>query len=272
MNDLGLDLKHVRTWFPHEQETPYVLVRVRDNQAKAWSDVLGIAVRRCYLTDALLTQSAASRKMGQPEVIDAKLPDAGSTMAGDFGEILVYLYQGAHEHPRVAFGATKWRLKQDRTKPAPHSDVVHLVLASWPTPSADDLVICSEVKTKSTGGAFRPIRSAIDDSLKDRTSRLTRTLVWLRERALTEDLGDIKLEHLDRFINATDHPEALKRFRAVAVVSADLVEAELADAPEEAPAEYTVVVISVPQLRATYTSVFDAARQAIAAAEAVIPV
>jgi hypothetical protein len=127
------------------------------------------------------------------------------------------------------------------------------------------------VKTKSTNGDSTPIKSAIEDSLKDRTSRLAKTLVWLRERALTEDLGDIKIEHLDRFINATEHAEARKRFRAVAVVSSDLVEAELADAPAEAPADYTVVVISVPELQATYTSVFAAARQAIAAAEAAIP-
>ncbi len=271
MIDLGLDLQQIRAWFPHEKEAPYILVRVSDDQAQGWAEALGVAVRRCYVTDGLLSQSAAARQVPQLDVIAAKLPDAGSTMAGDFGEILVYLYQGAQQHPLVAMGATKWRLKQDRTKPAPHSDVVHLVLPSWPYPSADDLVICAEVKTKSTDGASTPIKSAIEDSLIDRTSRLTRTLVWLRERALTEDLGDIKLEHLDRFINATEHPEAQRRFRAVAVVSADLVDAELADAPAAAPAEYTVVVIVVPDLHATYTSVFAAARQAIAAAEVPIP-
>ena len=220
------------------------------------------------MSDAVLSQNATARGVTQLDIISARLPDAGSTMAGDFGEIVVYLYQGAQQLPRLTLGATKWRLKQDRTKPAPHSDVVHFVLPSWPTPSADDLIICSEVKTKSTDGASKPITSAIEDSLKDRTSRLTRTLVWLRERALTEDLGDITLEHLDRFINATDHPAAQRRFRAVAVVSADLVDAELADAPVAVTTEYTVVVISVPELRATYTSVFAAARHAIAAAEA----
>ena len=55
------------------------------------------------------------------------------------------------------------------------------------------------------------------------------------------------------------------------MVSSELVEAELADAPPEARAEYTVVVISVPELHATYTSVFAAARDAIAAAEAGVP-
>ena len=53
MNDLGLDLQHVRTWFPHEKEAPYVLVRVSDAHAKGWADALGKAVRRCYVTFAI---------------------------------------------------------------------------------------------------------------------------------------------------------------------------------------------------------------------------
>jgi hypothetical protein len=185
-------------------------------------------------------------------------------MAGDFGEILVYLYQGGRQYPRVALGATKWRLKQDRTKPAPHSDVVHLILHSWPTPSNQDAVICSEVKTKSTDGATNPILAAITDSAKDRTSRLTRTLVWLRERALTEDLGDITLDHLERFVNATDHPPAKRVFNAVAVICTSLVDGELQNAPTTINPDYTVAIIAVPELRQTYTSVFDAARNAMA--------
>lgn len=270
MNDLELDLGQVRAWFPHETQTPYTLVRVSAEHANAWAGALGLAVRRCYVSDALLTESARTRAVDQTEIIGAKLPDAGSTMAGDFGEILVYLYQGAQVDTGTALGSTKWRLKQDRTKPAPYSDVVHFVLPTWPTPSDQDLVLCSEVKTKATDGASTPIQSAIEDSLKDRTSRLARTLVWLRERGLTEDLGDVSLEHLDRFINATDHPAAQKRFRAVAVISAELADSEITHAPTVASAEYTLVVISIPELRATYTSVFEAARQAVALTDAAI--
>ena len=272
MNDLGLNLERVRTWFPHEQDAPYVLVRVSDDHAQGLSDALGVAVRRCYIADSLLVETSATPNVSQREIIAAQLPDPGATMAGDFGEILVYLYQGARQHPLTPIGATKWRLKQDRTKPAPYSDVVHFVLPSWPDSSAEDVILCAEVKTKSTASGFRPIRAAIDDSLKDRTSRLARTLVWLRERALTEDLGDVQLEHLDRFLKATDHPAAQRRFCAVAVVSADLVEGELPAAPVEAPATCTVAVISVPQLRAVYTSVFAAATQATVTAEAGIAV
>lgn len=263
MDELGLDLEQVRSWFAHEQESPFALVRVSEAHAKAWANALGLAVRRCYVLDSHIEKRAREAGVQPADIVASKLPDPGSTMAGDFGEILVYLYQGAKEHPRKAIGPKKWRLKQDRTKPAPYSDVVHFVLPSWPKPSAQDVLLCSEVKTKSTDGDSSPIAAAIEDSAKDRTSRLAKTLVWLRERALNEDLGSVKLAHLDRFIKATDHPPATKRFRAVAVVCSSLLTGELATAPASAPTEYSVVVISVPDLKKLYTSVFDAARGAV---------
>jgi hypothetical protein len=121
------------------------------------------------------------------------------------------------------------------------------------------------VKLKSTDGDSRPIHAAIEDSAKDRTSRLARTLAWLKERALLEDLGDVTIPHIDRFLNAIDNPPAAKRFRAVAVVCTSLVDAELADAPTTVPSEYTVVVIAVPALKATYTSVFNAVKSSVIA-------
>lgn len=262
MQDLGLNLEDVRAWFENEQETPYILVRVPEDDAQALSVALPAALRRCYIADSRLSERSVALNVSQLDIIAARLPDPGSTMAGDFGEILIYLYQGTREYASVPLGVTKWRLKQDRTKPAPYSDVVHFVLPSWPESSGKDIILCAEVKTKSTNGNSTPIASAIADSARDRTSRLAKTLVWLRERALTEDLGDVQIEHLDRFLHATDHPPAQKRFQAVAVVSADLLAAELADAPVEAPTECAVAVISIPQLHTVYTAAFAAARDA----------
>jgi hypothetical protein len=262
-DDLGFDFASAAPWFPHAQDTPYVLVRVSDEHAKSWATVLGLVVRRCYVSDSVVSANASEHGVDQTEIIEARMPDAGSTMSGDFGEILVYLYQGAKELPRVAIGPKKWRLKQDRTKPAPHSDVIHFVLPTWPKVSNQDVLLCSEVKTKSTDSKFDPISAAIADGAKDRTSRLARTLVWLRERALVESLGDVQIAHLERFINATEHPEAMKRFRAVAVVCKSLVDGELQHAPTSETSDYTVVIIAVPDLRKTYTAVFDAAKKAL---------
>lgn len=263
IDDLDFDFALAAPWFRLDRDTPYVFVQVSDEHAKLWADNLGLAVRRCYVSDSIINERATALGVDRAEIIAARLPDAGATMAGDFGEILVYFFQGAQTLPAAALGPKKWRLKQDRTKPAPHSDVVQFVLPSWPQSSPNDVLLCAEVKTKSTDGDSTPIKSAIDDCAKDRTSRLARTLVWLRERALLEPLGDVQIAHLDRFINATDHPQATKRFRAVAVVCQSLVGEELQSAPDTASQEYTVVVIAVPDLKKTYSAVFDAAKKAL---------
>lgn len=263
MEDLQFNVADTLAWFAHQRENPYVLVRVTGDQAAEWGAALGVAVRQCYITDDLLQRSAEKHAMTRAQVLATKLPDAGAVMSGDFGEILVYFYQTAKAHPGATFGPKKWRLKQDRTKPAPYSDVVHFHLPQWPTATVNDAIFCSEVKSKATAGDSNPITAAITDCAKDRTSRLADTLVWLRERATTEDLGDVTIPHLNRFINATDFPPAKKRFRAVAVICASLLAGELPNAPAVASPDYTLVIISVPRLKETYTEMFNTVRATV---------
>jgi hypothetical protein len=143
MEDLNFNIADTIAWFAHQRENPYVLVRVTDAQVATWGDVLGVAVRQCYITDDLLNNSAVEHGITRGEVLATKLPDAGSVMSGDFGEILTYFYQSAKAHPGESFGPKKWRLKQDRKKPAPYSDVVQFHLPQWPTATANDLILCS---------------------------------------------------------------------------------------------------------------------------------
>ncbi len=263
MDDLDFDFGSAVPWFSHEQEQPYVLVRMTAQQVALLEAAMAEPLRRCYITDGALHAAANRHGLALSEVLASKLPDAGSTMAGDFGEVLGYLYQATMEHPGYAIGPKKWRLKQDRTKPAPKSDVIHFIMPERPAASANDQVLCAEVKVKSTTASSDPIGSAIKDCAKDRTSRLASTLVWLRERAMTEDLGDVDIPLLNRFINAVDYPPAAQRYRAVAVICESFVTAELSNAPSTASDEFTLVVISVPNLHATYNSAFAAARATV---------
>ncbi|MBB1060587.1 Hachiman antiphage defense system protein HamA [Marilutibacter spongiae] len=264
MDELGFDFEDAVAWFPHEQDQPYVLVRVSDQNVAELAAAMGVPLRRCYITDAAIEQAVQQHGVTRADVVRSVLPDAGSTMSGDFGEVLGYFYQAARELPATAIGPKKWRLKQDRTKPAPKSDVVHFVMPNRPHASEADVILCSEVKAKATNGASQPIANAIADCKKDRISRLANTLVWLRDRAVTTNLGDVDIPLLNRFIDAVDSPAASKRFRAVAVISNALLDDELVSAPTEADSEYTLVVIGVPNLHATYTAVYAAAIESVA--------
>ncbi|HCG6867304.1 TPA: DUF1837 domain-containing protein [Vibrio parahaemolyticus] len=259
MDELGFDFNDAAAWFHHQQNEPFALVKLTEEQVNQLIDRAGVAVRRCYISDQKIIDASNMSGLPKEQVLASRLPSPGSTMAGDFGEILGYFYQSTKELPGFAIGVKKWRLKQDRTKPAPKSDVVHFVMPHRPQASGEDSLLCAEVKVKSTSGSSTPITSAIEDSGKDQTSRLASTLVWLRERAITEpeQLGDVDIPLLNRFINLVDHPPIDRRFHAIAVICEGLVDQELIVAPDEVDPNFSLLVIVVPHLKETYESLFS---------------
>lgn len=264
MRDLGLNPDSFVSVVTSSQLSSYVLIRMSAGFATELSPELGIAFRRCYVTDAAMNQRATETGATIREIVEAKLPGRGSVMAGDFGEILTSLVQAVEDHQSELLDPRKWRLKNDRTKAAPRSDVVQFVLPEWPDASVDDRLICSEVKTKSTSHKKSPILQAIADSEKDSDGRLIKTLAWLRERALDTGLETVSVGQLERFINAVDYPAAIHDFRAVAVVCADLIESELKDIELPDLGDRALMVLVVPDLKGTYESVYDSILETVA--------
>lgn len=261
-DDLGLSFQATAGWFSAEQKASYRLISVTPAKATALPNALGMAIRRCYISDEKVSTQAIKYPPAT-KVIAAALPDPGSVMSGEFGEILTYFYQGSTALPTAAVGLRRWHLKQDRNKAAPYSDVVHLVLPDWPNPSAHDGVLCSEVKAKSTKGKFEPIKKAIEGCETDRISRLAGTLCWLRDRAITGATEGASVEQLTRFIEPAGLPTAIKKFQAVAVVCDSLVTEEITKAPATPSPDYEVVVISVPKLKDTYEAAYKTAMNAV---------
>lgn len=259
MKELDVELEAFREIFATVQDSPFTVVEIDTEDAAALAEKLGLAVRRCYISDDRLRDRMAEESVSAREIVPAKLPDRGSTMAGDFGEILTALFQAAREHPGVVLDPMKWRLKQDRTKAAPYSDVVQMILPDWPEASEDDRIICSEVKTKSTRQASTPIASAIADSEKDSAGRFVKTLNWLRERALDTGLSAVSVKQLDRFRLPIYYPKAHREFQAVAVICASMVADEMTEVEAPPVSERALIVISVADLKANYERVYDAA-------------
>jgi hypothetical protein len=267
MIELGLPPAVAAPWFVTQPQQGFTRINVPANVAATWGFVLRDAFRRAYISDQRLQSSALAAQHTRAAVLAAKLPDAGAVMSGDFGEIVGYIYLASRDPHQPTIGPKRWRLKQDRTKAAPGSDVVQFILPAWPNAGEQDRVVCAEVKAKATPGQFRPIAKAIEGSQLDSTSRLARTLVWLRERALTDDIGTVSIAQLDRFINATEFPAYSREFHAIAVICTNLVEDEIATfVPAGIPDRCAVVIISVPQLRDTYTSVYEGVRASVAEA------
>jgi hypothetical protein len=239
--------------------------------ASQLAELMSVAVRRCYIADnALLSRSSELARSGgtvaewQAQVLAAVMPPPGSVMSGDFGEILSFTMLAAHFTDGRAIGPKKWRLKGDAAKPAPHTDIVQFVLPQWPNASASDELLCAEVKTKATASNdYHPIQDALRGCQRDRTSRLARTLLWLRQCELRSPLGSVTLDQLNRFINAVDFPAARKSFRAVVVICSTLWGEEKLRMPSELDADCELLIIIVPSLQVAYTNIFAAARASV---------
>lgn len=256
MREMEVEPATALTWFPKAGGEPYTLIKVLPGISAEWPQGLAAAFRRAYISDKKISDMAALRKRQPSEILGAVLPPPGSVMAGDFGEILVYLLQGSSYSPQNLYGQKKWRLKETRTHAAPYSDVVHFHLPDWPMASSADVLLCSEVKMKSTPSKGDPIADARHDSKKDRVSRLAKTLVWLKERAMTDP--EIEVEPIERFLSATEGPAYAKQFQAVAVVDEEYLDAELAKIVLPHDQDCDLVVITIQTLHATYTAVYEA--------------
>lgn len=269
---LGLDLDLFAASFDASfveiSEHQYLLVKAKADDAEKWAELLGEPARRCYISDNMIAERAAATGELGSHITKVKIPDAGSVMSGDFGEILTAFYLAANSLPAITIDPLRWRYKAQRTKAAPGSDIVQLLLPSWPEASADDRVICAEVKAKATTGAFDPIHKAGEGSKLDRAGRLANTLVWLKDKALSDGSDTVTTEQLDRFINLIDHPPITPDFRAVAVIDASMVDDEVAKGTMPHPDQCAMVVISVPELKKHYTSLFAAI---VASADALTP-
>jgi hypothetical protein len=262
VRDLDIDLIRAKALFASVQQGPYVIIEVSEEAAVDMVKMLPSPFRQFYVSDDDLDEAHAKFQISKKELIELKLPNAGSVMAGDFGEMLTAVMQGALEHPVEVIDPKKWRYKQDRTKPAPKYDVVQFVLPNWPDSSEQDRLFCSEVKAKALKGKSTPVESAISDSSKDRDGRLASTLSWLREKAIFA--GDVPtVEQLNRFIKADAHPQASFEYRAVAIISADLVISETSVITGQLLGDNVLIVVSIPNLKSVYTAVFDAISQTV---------
>lgn len=225
-------------------------------ESKKWAQILGVPARRCYISDDALKARADAVKVSGSRVAAAKIPDPGSVMSGDFGELITAFYFAARSLPSVAIDPIRWRYKADRKKAAPFSDVVQMILPSWPMATADDRIVCAEVKAKATKSTFDPIEKAGNGSADDRGGRLVNTLEWLKDKALADGSDFVEIAQLDRFIQAVDHPQVSWEFCAVAVIDSDFVDDEIAKGTAPDPRKCTLVIISVPELKNRYTELF----------------
>jgi hypothetical protein len=193
------------------------------------------------------------------EILHNKFPDPGSVMAGDFGEVLTLFYLGS-ERDEAVRKIRKWRFKQDRTKAAPHSDVIILYRKYENRASKNDFVICAESKLKSTASTFSPIEKSIEGYNSDKIGRLARTLVWLKEKAIDHE-NTRSIDFIKRFTDDLINTKFNKQYRAVAIIDSNYLNDELAKSLELPLQndEFEIIVLGINNLKDLYERSFSRA-------------
>lgn len=142
-----------------------------------------------YISEERLKERMAKSGKSKTEIIRMLIPDKGSVMAGEFGEILAteLIYEDIKErHKTGNYNPHKLRWKEDRNKAAQKTDVVLINKAN------EKLNIYSaEVKVKSTGCPENQINEMFAGIIDDRGKRLGLSLYWIKEK---ENLNGEKRE------------------------------------------------------------------------------
>ena len=217
------------------------------------------AIPGCYISTNDLAARITETGFSASEILKNKLPDTGNIMSGDFGEVLTLFFLES-ERSEVIRSVKKWRYKQDRKKPAPHSDVILLYRKDSDKPSKMDFVICAESKAKATDSPSEPIENSIRGYVEDKTGRLARTLVWLKEKAIDNEDSDY-IDFITRFTD--DHLDTgfSKKYRAIAIIDRKYLDDELTkslDVPAQND-DFEVIVLGISSLKKLYEQSFSRA-------------
>ena len=257
------DEENVASWFDdHEKPDGSIEVRahiLNNNKNSQLENFMVHAIPNCYISEHDLAVRINETGLSSSEILQNKLPDTGSVMAGDFGEVLTLFYLGS-ERTETVNKLRKWRFKQDRTKAAPHSDVVILYRENVDQATKNDFVICAEAKLKSTASTFSPIERSIEGYNSDKTGRLARTLVWLKEKAIDHE-NTSYINFIKRFTDDHLNKEFNKSYRAMAIIDRNFLDDELVKSlklPTQGD-EFEIIVLGINDLKDLYEQSFSRA-------------
>jgi len=171
-------------------------------------------VGECYISQEHLREiSEADGKVPSELLADEIIPDAPHIRTGDFGEMLTRsILEGWRDDPR--FPVYRWRNRSHKNDTVRGCDLVGYVLGS--PPSANDILILCEVKTRSSTVDHTVAVQALRGVLKDHATRLANTLFFCQQALLRDGRRTEALE-LGRFYNPHKHGEYKRRLVACVV-------------------------------------------------------
>jgi hypothetical protein len=202
----------------------------------------------CYIDRQQLVDLAKSNGRTPADMFKNEiLPNAPHMKSGDFGEILCRsTLQEWRDCPTFALCRWRGRSKQNDTVTGP--DLIGYVLNGNP-PSADDVLILCEIKTRSSNIDKKVVRKAFDGVEKDFITRLTNSL-YFYQILLRKDGRNDEALHYARFSNSYNAPYKKRLVACVVHDKTNWDDTFLQELPDQhnLPADMEVVILCIDNL------------------------
>ncbi|MDD2785597.1 MAG: SAVED domain-containing protein [Patescibacteria group bacterium] len=260
-------LKH----FEINKENDFIIFSLKDEEWETFINILPSEYKDCFISKTDLESRIKTLSSTKEKELSEILPTEGNIKSGDFGEILTFfLFKEIYKKQQID-GPKKWRWKQDQNMPAPYSDVILFSIKNNDKYSKDDLIISAESKMKATKDKRRhPIQLSIDGAIRDHTSRIAKSLSWLRKKYKDEIVNENSekdklvqlVKNINRFIESEkpEHGEYVKKVKAIAFVEKDFLADEKVktiNVPDEAGLDLEIYIVSIKDLQKMYETVFS---------------
>jgi len=243
------------TYFNFEKTDRFFIYRLKPENKEDFLNEITSEFRRCYITDEKLRKKAKKNQMLASKFLEeAILPSEGNIKSGDFGEMLSYFFIIEHYTLKdiILFAPRKWLWKEDRNKASPYSDAVGFYRENEINPSENDFVVCVESKMKATESYVHRIQEAIDGANKDRTSRLAKTLYWLKEQYTRKGYPE-KKKYIERFSDPVGKKIYKKIFKAYTILDKTFENFEFSQSIGKYEG-ISIIVITMENLKEIYES------------------
>ena len=211
-----------------------VLYNFDDSKSADFINEMLVPIRNAYISDKKIAQIEERYKTSRKEIIGKRLPDTASITSGDFGEILTFYLAQQTFASNATITPMKWRLKDDKTKASPKTDIMLFYVSNLDVPSKDDILYSIEVKAFASHpyGKKCSIFEAVSGAENDRTSRAAETVTYLLTR-LEDKMAPLDLYKGVKRFEKPYYNTYKKIFNGVAVVEKEYLAKHIAHIPTD---------------------------------------
>jgi hypothetical protein len=248
-----VDDTDILQFFSYFEKNGFHIYKLNIPDTESFLDAIKEEARKYYISDRDLAEKSEKNGISKKEFLEQYiLPSIGKIKSGDFGEIFscfsvreCYAQKGF-----ILVCPRKFIWKMDRDKAMPFTDVVGFYREDITKASSNDFIVSVESKMKATNSSANRIQEAIDGAQKDRTTRLAKTLIWLKQKYARDGNAEMH-KFTKRYCDPVYQGTYNKIYEAFTIIDNKFEATEIEKSVDNNDG-ITIIVISMDNLKNIY--------------------